>query len=225
MKYKCLPQEALKLIACGSMLLSHIGSTVYPSKALIIIGRLAFPIFCFLLVEGIRRTRNPQKYVLRLGIGILLSELPFDYLLFGTFSWEGQSVMVTLCLGAIMLLCMDAARKYMGKLLILICFALAAEFVRCDYGGWGIGIIGLFALTGALWQQIPALLLLNFWCGGGRILAYRGLPVQVFATAALLPISMYSGRKLTYAKPVQWLFYLFYPAHLAALCLIRKCIG
>ncbi len=225
MRYKCLPQEALKLIACVSMLLSHIGSAVYPSRALVIIGRLAFPIFCFLLVEGIRRTGNSQKYVLRLGMGILLSELPYDYLRYGTFSWEGQSVMVTLCLGAIMLLCMDATRKHPGKLLILVCFALAAEFTRCDYGGWGIGIIGLFALTDSVWQQIPALLLLNFWCGGGRLLSYRGLPIQVFAAAALLPISMYNGKKLSYAKPVQWLFYLFYPAHLAALCLIRKYIG
>ena len=95
---KCgLSQESLKLIACITMLLDHIGATLVlrmvqgmpmPNDqyrqlvgiyyAFRIIGRIAFPIFCFLLVEGAYRTRNPKKYGLRLFIGMLLSEIPFD---------------------------------------------------------------------------------------------------------------------------------------------------
>ena len=114
MRKKILPQEALKLIACVTMFIDHFGHAIVPYLSIPhmevvyyicrCIGRIAFPIYCFLLVEGMRYTRSPQKYIHRLGIGMLLSELPFDILFEGGFSWEYQSVMVTLTLGAVMLL-------------------------------------------------------------------------------------------------------------------------
>ena len=62
MMKKKLSQEMLKLIACVTMLLDHIGATILPSTGLRMIGRASFPIFCFLLAEGIAYTRNPKKY-------------------------------------------------------------------------------------------------------------------------------------------------------------------
>ena len=78
MEKKGLSQEALKSIACITMLLDHIGATMVRGYTLRIIGRIAFPIFCFLMAEGAYHTKNPRKYCLRLMIGMLLSELPFD---------------------------------------------------------------------------------------------------------------------------------------------------
>ena len=102
---RVIPQEILKLIACVSMLVDHIGAELFPAAiGFRVIGRLAFPIYCFLLVEGMRRTHSPEKYILRLFFGIFLAELPFDYLFFDGFTWEHQSVMVTLTLGGTMLL-------------------------------------------------------------------------------------------------------------------------
>ncbi|MBQ5865712.1 MAG: hypothetical protein IIW56_03400 [Oscillospiraceae bacterium] len=105
MRTRVLPQEGLKLIACLTMLIDHFGHTIVPCLpvpymanlyyACRIIGRIAFPIYCFLLAEGMYHTRNPGKYIGRLAIGILLAEIPFDLLFEGGISWEYQSVMVT----------------------------------------------------------------------------------------------------------------------------------
>lgn len=103
MERKGLSQEGLKLIACLTMLIDHIGAVFVPGYYLYysmrIIGRIAFPIYCFLLAEGFHYTRSPGKYALRLTIGMVLSEIPFDLALEGRLTLAYQSVMVTLLLG------------------------------------------------------------------------------------------------------------------------------
>ena len=78
MEKKCISQEMLKIIACVTMLLDHIGATMVSGYGLRIIGRIAFPIYCFLLVEGFTYTRNKAKYAMRLFVFALISEVPFD---------------------------------------------------------------------------------------------------------------------------------------------------
>ena len=93
-------QEGLKLLACMTMFLDHYGAILAPWMiSYRVIGRLSFPVFCFLLAEGAHRTRSPGKYVLRLFIAALISELPFDYAFFGKVFWYNQNVMITLLLG------------------------------------------------------------------------------------------------------------------------------
>ena len=103
MRNKHLHQEFLKIIACVSMVRDHIGAFLVPQIWLRCVGRLAFPIYCFLLVEGFHHTKNPKGYALRLLIGAILSELPYDLLLSGGISFARQSVMITLLLGFLML--------------------------------------------------------------------------------------------------------------------------
>ena len=236
MKTKVIPQEGLKLIACLTMLIDHFGYAIVPHLpvpymadlyyACRIIGRIAFPIYCFLLVEGMHRTHNPGKYIGRLAVGILLSELPFDILFEDGFSWEYQSVMVTLTLGALMLLCMQKTEKSGQKLLLVLPFAVAAELTKCDYGGWGIAMIAAFALCDTLPLQLAAMLLINLMMPAGNISVLGiSVSVQLFAVMSMLPICCYSGRKLTCSKAVQWVFYLFYPLHLLVLRAILGFIG
>lgn len=236
MKYKFLPQEILKLIACVTMLIDHFGAAIVPVLPLPNmvtiyyicrgIGRIAFPIYCFLLVEGMRHTRNSGKYILRLGIGILLAELPFDFLFEGGFSWNYQSVMVTLTLGAVMLLCMKNVQKKGLKLLLVIPFALAAELTKCDYGGWGIAMISVFALFDRFSLQFIGLLLVSMLMSSAVIIIF-GIRVsaELAALAAMLPIGFYSGKKLTHSRAIQWGFYLFYPVHLLILWMILTAIS
>lgn len=245
MKNRGLSQESLKLIACVTMLLDHIGAVVVMAcfensvgtnrgllldlyEVLRTVGRLAFPIYCFLLAEGAHFTRNPKRYGLRLLIGAILAEIPFDLAFFDRFTWAHQSVMVTLLLGFVMLEAMKKCPSLTTKLLAVLPFAVAANMLNTDYGAKGILLIALFALTRELpnksvWQFFglwcifsPSHLMALNWFGGFSV------TIQEWAVLAMVPISMYSGQKRSGSKVLQWAFYLFYPVHLALLCLIVR---
>lgn len=222
-----LSQEGLKSIACITMLLDHIGAVFLPGMGLRVIGRLSFPIFCFLLAEGTYHTRNRKAYGLRLFWGMILSEIPFDLLFFGRITWEHQSVMVTLMLGFLYAAAMSNFPTMGNRLMLLIPFAFLGELLRCDYGGWGVVMIGLFVITRdvpnrRLYQTLSLALL--GWMIGGRTIVFGPLmfPRQVLCAAAMIPIWMYDGQKKTDHVWVRRAFYLFYPAHLAVLYLIRS---
>ena len=236
-----LSQEGLKLIACITMLLDHIGAVVVMAcfenstgankgalldlyEILRMIGRIAFPIYCFLLAEGAVHTQNPKRYALRLLIGAALSEIPYDLALYGGISLAHQSVMVTLLLGFMMLCVMKKCGRLIWKLLVVVPFAAAAQLLHTDYGANGILVIALFFLTrDSSWSEI--LQLFGLWCifSPNHLMALNWLchgftlTVQELATLAIVPITLYNGRKAMGSKAVQWAFYLFYPAHLLAL--------
>lgn len=233
---RIIPQEVLKIIACVTMLIDHFGAAVVPALPIDnmvdvyyvcrIIGRMAFPIYCFLLVEGMRHTRNAGKYILRLAIGILLAELPFDLLFEGGFSWAYQSVMVTLTLGAVMVFLMQKTDKKVLQALIAVPFAVLAELAKCDYGGWGIAMIAMFAIVEQLPLQILLLGALSVLMPSAMVaLGGMSISVQMFSILGMLPIYFYSGEKLTDSRAVQWCFYLFYPLHLLILWIILAVIG
>ena len=257
MREKGLSQEGLKLIACVTMLIDHIGATLVirlltgtPGinegraafyQTLRIIGRIAFPIYCFLLVEGAQHTRNPRKYALRLFIGMLLSEIPFDlafsptYLRYEWHWWTPlvgfnpafNSVMMTLLLGFGMILCMKRLKGF-WRVAVILPFYILAEALYTDYAGLGILIIAIFALTrdmerGKLWCVLACAVVMN---SGFKSLQIFGIWVnmEIFALLAFVPIFLYDGRKLTKNKAVQWGFYLFYPAHILVLALLKMII-
>jgi len=220
-----LSQEGLKILACAVMLTDHVGAVLLPqSFVLRMIGRIAFPIFCFLLAEGAHYTRNPQKYALRLAIGAAVSELPFDYALFGGLTLDYQSVMLTMLLGFGALMAMGKVDRLYLKCLAILPFALAAELLRTDYGGGGILLIALFGLTRelphrTLWQTVGMVALCQLVMPGLVMIQVGaiGIGVEVLAVLAMVPIALYTGEKHSHSVAVQWGFYLFYPVHLAAL--------
>lgn len=222
MKRIRLPQEALKLIACIAMLTDHIGAVFVGRTALRVIGRLAMPIYCFLLAEGICHTKHPVRYGTRLFLGMVFAELPFDCLFYGRFTLQHQSVMVTLFLAYCMGQCILRLRSQAAKVLVCIPFVLAAELLMTDYGGVGVLFVAMFLLTrelpGRLIVQTLALALL---CLSLNSRTVYGIPLQLFAVAAMVPIGLYSGRKLSSSRAAQTAFYLFYPGHLAVLWLVR----
>ena len=245
MQKRGLSQEGLKLVACVTMLLDHIGAVIVMDcfekavgadrgalldlyELLRTVGRLAFPIYCFLLVEGSVHTRNPRCYGLRLLVAALLAEIPYDLALYGSISWEHQNVMVTLLLGFVMLEAMKIAPRLWMRLLLLVPFLYLAEWAGSDYGADGILLIGMFALTRELPHQglvrffgiwcvfSPFHLMALNWVGGFAV------TVQELAAFAAIPIGMYDGSKRTKSRAVQWGFYLFYPVHLLVLYLIVR---
>lgn len=237
MKKLTVSQEILKLIATVTMLIDHIGATLVYSAYLAawnsgdavltnrlvglyycfrIVGRIAFPIYCFLLVEGFHHTRNVKKYMSRLAVGMLLSEVPFDLALSGYIDWTGSNVMVTLLLGCLMMLCMQRVKGF-WKIPVILPFVLIAEWLGTDYGGNGIALIAMLALTRGLpkeklWRTAGFVVLL--WFGATVTIGGIAVPIELFGLFGLIPMFAYDGRKLIHSKWLQWAFYLFYPVHL-----------
>lgn len=233
-KEKGISQEALKVTAMISMLIDHASfllPSFYQETALgqvqvpvyRMIGRLAFPIYCFLLVEGFHHTKNRARYGLRLLFAALLSELPYDLKNFFGWSWAGNNVLFTLLLGFLALSVMEWQGNKAVKLTGLILLAGAGELLRCDYGTGGVLLILLFGITyhtphERLFQLMGMLLIFAAMQSPGAILIWsRSIKIQYFAIFALIPISLYSERKCTNSKAIQWSFYLFYPVHLLVL--------
>ncbi len=208
-QFKILNAYQLKCIAIFSMLTDHTGAILFPDViALRYIGRLAFPIFCFLLVEGFFHTRNVYRYLGRLGIFALLSEIPFNLAFFHrVFFVQRQNVFLTLFIGMAMMLALEKSRDMpLAQLAEAGAAALAADYLHTDYGYMGILLIGLFywfrrsrsvsILAGAGWNFL--------WAGR----------VQKCGALAMIPIALYNGEK---GRGMKYFFYLFYPLHLLAL--------
>ena len=171
MERKGLSGSALKMIAIATMLIDHIAATVIIRvlkfggyndslyqlyRVMRNIGRIAFPIFCFLLVEGFMHTRDREKYALRLGCFAAISEIPFDLAFNGKILEVGyQNVFFTLLLGLLTMMAYDSVMKQsrfsvwkrtgLSTLAILVGM-FAAEFLSTDYGALGVLCIMVFYL-------------------------------------------------------------------------------
>ena len=124
--------NALKIIACVSMLIDHIGIVFVDNNLFMrAVGRLAFPVFAFLLVQGLLRTSDVRRYLLRLGIFAVVSEMPFDLAMHDTIWYPGaQNIFFTLTAGLFAIYAMDS-RGPIGrwKVEIALAAALLAEFL------------------------------------------------------------------------------------------------
>lgn len=181
------------------------------------IGRLSFPIFCFLLVEGFLHTKSAARYALRLGLFALISEIPFDFAVYNQmFADDMQNVFFTLLLGLLALMGMQYAAqlseqyapklRFLSVLPLIIC-ALLAGLLRTDYSAFGVLLIGALYLSRQNRMH---------QCIIGAI----GTAWEITAPLAFLPIYFYNGErgKLKF----KYAFYLFYPLHLLLLGLIRN---
>lgn len=200
----------LKLLAMLAMTADHIGAVFFPEIPLLRwIGRLAMPVLCFFIGEGLRHTRSPRRYLLRLTGFALLSELPFDLAFYGGIEWGHQNVYFTLALG---LLALWAIQSWgMEGWLLALTAALAAELLGCDYGMYGVLLILLLdRFHRARSEQLAAAALLN--------LAFFGLQTQTLSLIALPLLWLYNGKR---GRDDRRLFYLYYPAHLCVLGILR----
>ena len=229
MKGKFLTQEYLKILACLLMLLDHIGHlNLVPGfyTELRTIGRLAFPIFCFLLCEGFLHTRSKKNYLIRLGIGMLLAEIPFDLFSVGYITGQRQSVMVTLFLAFVMALLMEKTNRIWLKVLLVVPFYFLADLLKTDYAGAGVLVAAIFLLTDKLPQklliQTVLIFIAMFFVESWKVTIFGiRFPLQLFGVFAMVPIALYNGKKTSHNPVLQWGFYLFYPVHMLILSFFR----
>ena len=212
----------LKWIAVVTMIIDHFAVAVYPQFAsyeysvyyiMRKIGRLAFPIYCFLLVEGFFHTKNVKKYFRNCFLFAILSEIPFNMAIFGqVFYSRGQNVYFTLCIGLATLIILDRRKRYpkskymLLQIFIIVLAASIGQIFDVDYHWKGVLFIVMFYYVRNMQEWIRNLV-------GICAFAYEGT-----APLAFLPIHFYNG---TRGRQMKYLFYAIYPIHLLILGLIR----
>ena len=213
----------LKLLAMTTMVVDHTGAILFPGNmALRVIGRLSFPIYCFLLAEGFVHTSSRKRYLIRLGLWGIVSEPVFDYAFFGRFwVWEHQNVFFTLFLG-LSALCLiegfsSGQQKFMPGLVLALVPAAAAEMLMTDYGAFGVLLIVVFYVC----RDRRGAGLVSFGLFNTAF-SCMGSEVQFAAVAAAVPIGLYNGKRGL--RLPGWLFYAFYPVHLGVLCLLAMAL-
>lgn len=203
----------LKWIAIITMLIDHIGAVLFPYElGYRIIGRIAFPIFCFLIVEGFSHTRDVRRYMVRLGIFALISELPYDLAFHGEMVYaEGQNVFFTLLLGVLMMYMMSLCSAVPLKAMAAVSIAVLAEVLNTDYSARGILLILIYYIFREKRViSLPAGALWNFSYGWGM--------VQCCGVLATPFLAFYNGKR---GPKIKYFFYVFYPAHLLVLYFLK----
>lgn len=244
---------ALKILACCTMLTDHIGHCIiWPlyveacvvdgvsmmgdlepagAKALYVlyaamrgIGRMAFPVFSFLLVQGFLHTHSMKAYLLRLVLFAFLSEIPYDLAMSGQIvNMEQQNVMWTLAVGVTALCGLKFAARYRKGLrqilyaAIMLCAVLATALGMTDGGGAGILFVFLFYFfpkrNAAFWVSMWALLI---W------MTYFDFPYEIAALSGVIMTDAYNDSR---GKTNKYIFYAFYPLHLLLLAAARMIFG
>ena len=233
----------IKIIAMITMLIDHIAAVGLFDGWEIwrMIGRVAFPLYAFMLAQGFLHTRSKWKYLLRLGVFALLSQPIYTYCFEDVWwDWNGLNIMFTLFAAFCGMWLLDLGKKAAQKrakgwwlVALLFCAAacgvvLLAELAGVDYGWEGVVLILLFYITAEYkWA----------WCPIAMLFAYRyqlllgawDEPVYqrgIFAAVAFIPMVFYNKKpgpkpqSKAWAAVVKYGFYAFYPLHLAVLAVV-----
>ena len=240
-----ISSAGLHIIAMAFMLMDHLWATLLPGQEwLTCLGRIAFPIFSFLIVEGYFHTHDFKKYLLRLLIFALISEIPFNLMCGGTFFYPiHQNVIWTFLLGLLGIHLMETVHKKYNVWIytlvcILVCMAglIIGTLCMVDYYGPGVLMVFVFYFFhGKKWWCLLGQILSLYWINvvllGGLIYTINlfGIDIEFYqqglALLALIPIWLYSGEKGLHSKFFQYFCYSFYPGHMIILVLILNFIN
>lgn len=211
--------STIKLIALLTMLIDHVGAaSLFPAAAkgtelyyaCRLIGRMSFPLFCFLLVEGFVHSHDRFRYWRRLLLFAVLSEIPFDLAFYHQIvSFRMQNVFFTLFLGMTALWGMEwliQKGRYKQVFIPPLLCAVLAWFLRTDYSYFGIILIVVLYC----FRELPGKrnIIVAFSCGLW----------EPAAVLALIPIYLYNGKR---GLSLKYVFYVFYPAHLLLFWYLR----
>lgn len=200
----------IKLLAAVTMLVDHIGVVFFPGAiGFRIVGRISFPLFAWLLVQGEAHTRAADRYGLRLAWLGLVSQPIYQI----TFGIPRPNILFELLLG---LICLRLGRGFPRfSIPIWLGGAGLSELLSMGYGSYGIALIALirYYRPTALWGLV--------WIGFNLVWAWFNSPFQLPAIAAPLVFGLTNGKRGPQAR---W-FYGFYPGHLALLWLIQHMLS
>ena len=221
MRYGILNGNHLKLIAAFAMLLDHVGILLFPQVRLLrILGRLAYPIFAFMIAEGCRYTKHKWRYFLMVfGLGAAC-QLVYYFVSGDTY----LNILLTFSCSILLIYVLQAAnkeqdwlRRFWFSMLFALLFSAVyglTRLVTIDYGFWGI-MVPVFAAVplgnGKTGSKLPVLMVF----AGLLFLAADLGGIQHYGMLAVPLLLLYNGQRGRWN--LKYFFYIFYPAHLAVL--------
>ena len=219
--FQGLTGNQLKLLALIAMTCDHVGLQLFPQCMMLrFIGRLALPIFAYMIAEGAKYTKNRTKYFLQMfGLGAICQLVYF-------FAMDSlyQCILITFSFSVVLIYALDHAlkKKLFDAWLLFACVLIATVFLvevlphllpntdYCvDYGIWGVLMpVIVFAAPGKLTKLIGL-------CVPLTALAFVGVPYQWIAFFTLIPLALYNGPRGKHK--MKNLFYIYYPLHLVVI--------
>ena len=224
--YQVLSAAQLKYLAFISMLIDHVnnglitplldgkGWLLLVSNIFSILGRIAFPIFIFFIVEGYFKTKNRLKYLIRLLIFGIISEVPFDMFTSKVYynpNWNNMIFTLALCLLTVWLIdylkgkITNKIIWYLLSFVLVIGFSFLAMALSLDYDYHAIVLAYIFYI---FYDRIIL----------GAVLGYLSIIKEVYSFLGFGLVTLYNGKEGNQNK---WLNYAFYPTHLLVLGLLR----
>lgn len=214
------------------MIIDHIGMIFFPNIILFrIIGRIAFPLFAWLIAHGAYHTRNIQKYMVRLGFLAIFSQLPYMVFLRLTGNTQFQlNVVFTLLAGLFAIYLIQKTKSTALKIVITCVIAVITYVAHADFGFIGVLSIVLFYtyhqdVVRIFWSQllifaswIILLPVFFFESNSNSLYFSRQLHYQLFIMTSIIVIAAYNHKKKS--KPFSHYYYSLYPFHLIVLSII-----
>ncbi len=229
----------LRMLACVAMLSDHAWALIVSGNVwMTFFGRIAMPIFAFQLVEGFFHTHDLKKYILRILIFALITEIPFNLMMGSSVIFPfHQNILFTFLIALLAMAAMEKVRrKYSLWGSVFACIgitalsSLAATIFMCDYFGFGVLTVLVFyffrEFRFAWAAQLAAMFVIHWIMMEGLFIPVTiggfllEIPQQAFALFALIPIWLYNGKKGYATKWSRLAFYSFYPVHMLVLWLI-----
>lgn len=212
----------LKIIACISMVIDHIKYAIPSTQNYVTIyfGRIAFPIFAFLITQGYIHTSDIKKYYKRIIIFALISQIPF--MLFRTLvgEWKMLNIMFTLLLGLIAITIYDKLSKKYISIPICILIIILGKYLKVDYEWFGVALVFLFYIfrNNKILLSYSYISLVLVWFYYDGILKFSYTMYFISYLIPLIFILLYNGKQ---GKKIKYFLYWFYPAHMIILYLIK----
>ena len=236
-----LSAASLHILAMATMVLDHMWATVVPGNTwMTLVGRLTFPIFAFLIAEGLTHTRDAKAYRRRMLVAAILSEIPFNLMCASSPIYPfHQNVLWTFLIAMYMIAMTERAKERGGGLwaaavgiAAVILGMLLGTVAMVDYFGAGVAMVMLFYFVrGRRWYHF-ALQAAGMYYLNVEMLKGLYYPVTLFghefefyqqslALLALIPIWLYRGRQGYHSKAFRFVCYAFYPVHMLILAAVR----
>ncbi len=198
----------LKVLACILMFIDHLGAIIFINNDYLrIIGRLSFPIFAFMIVEGYFHSKDIKKYFIRLGLFAIVPQIPYTI----AFGPGTLNIFFTLFIGLLAIFLEEKIANRFLKYLAVILLVIFAQVIEVDYGFYGVLLIYIFKIFRNNFKALFfSFLILN-------LSVFNLYSFQYYSIFSLIFIRLYNGQLGLRNLWVKYGFYLFYPLHILAI--------